>query len=111
MPGVRVVDGGGDGGPQDRVHGGGRQVGPGICGVVVQVSVQVSVQAVTPHLGHCKYQWVRGFYSQRCSNGSVSETHQGISPQLGWKFGKTEVAPLWLGVSKLSEDKVLTVIA
>ena len=49
MPGVGVVDGGGDGGgdggPEDRVHGGGQ--GPGICGVVVEVSVE----AVATHLG------------------------------------------------------------
>ena len=50
MSRVSVVDGGGegggDGGAQDRVHGGGQ--GPGICGVVVEVRVQ----AVATHLGH-----------------------------------------------------------
>ena len=54
MPGVGVEDGGGDGGgdggPQDRVHGGGH--GPGICGVVVEVSVQ----AVAAHLCHYNIQ-------------------------------------------------------
>ena len=49
MASVCLVDGGGeggcDGGAQDGVHGGGQ--GPGICGVVVEVSVE----AVATHLG------------------------------------------------------------
>ena len=56
MPGVGVVDGGGDGGgdgwPEDGVHrGGGRQCPPEICGV----AVEVSVQAVAAHLRHYEY--------------------------------------------------------
>ena len=90
MPGVGVVDGGsdggGDGGPEDRVHGGGQGQGPGICGVVVEVSVQT----VAPHLGDYKYE------RDECQKHTR-----------GFLLGRW----FWLVILKLSEDKVLTVIA
>ena len=84
MPGVGVVDGGSDGGgdgwPEDRVHGGGQGQGPGICGVVVEVSVQ----AVAAHLCHYNIQ------GQTLSS-------QEFSSAFSWKFySETEAALLSL---------------
>ena len=58
MPVVCVEDGGREGRPEDRVHGGGEAQAtqaPRICRVVVEVVVQ----AVAAHLGHYEYQAVR----------------------------------------------------